>query len=77
MDEMDRLILQLRLAQAQEDIVSSARLVNEQRNRVAALERLGRHCAEERETLAYLERVEAAHTARCDRLRRRLDDDRE
>lgn len=75
MDEMDRLILQLRLAHAQEDIMSSAHLVNEQRNRVAALERLGHHCAEEQKTLAYLERVEAAHTARCDRLRRRLDDD--
>ncbi len=77
MDEMDRLTLQLRLAHAQEDTMSSVRIVKEQRNRVAALERLGRDCAAERETLAYLERVEGAHTARCDRRRRRLDDDRE
>ncbi len=77
MDEMDRLILELCLAQAQEDVTSSLRIVNEQRDRVAALERLGRDCADERETLAYLEQVEAAHTAHCDALRRRLNDDRE
>ncbi len=74
---MDRLILELSLAEEQEAVMSSARLVKEQRNRVAALERLGRDCAEERETLAYLELVEAAHAAHCDTLRRRLDDDRE
>ncbi len=44
MDGMDRLILELRLAEAQEDVMSSARLINEQRNRVAALKRIGRRC---------------------------------
>ncbi len=72
MDDMDRLILELCFAQAEEDVLSSAYIVKEQRNRIVALERIGGDCAEERELLAFLERVEAAHAVRHDTLRHRL-----
>ncbi len=74
MDDTDELILELRLAHAEEDILSSARIVKEQRKRVAALERLGGDCAEERELLAFLEHAEAVHVAHRDTLRRQLDE---
>ncbi len=73
MDDIGRLILELRLAQAEEDVISSAHIVKEQRKRIAALERIGGDCAKERELLAFLEHVEAAHAAHRDTLRHRLD----
>ncbi len=67
-------MLELRLADAERDMIDNALIIKELRERIAARERLGGDCAEERESLDFFMQVEAAHVAHCETLRRQLDE---
>ncbi len=62
-------MLQRRLTPAEELTAKGARLIAEQRERVAVLER---HCAEAKELLAHLEELRAMQIADVERIRREL-----
>ncbi len=74
MNELDELMLELRLSEAERDIVDNALIIKEIRKRIAARERLGFDCAEERERLDFFAQVEAAHVANCEKLRRQIEE---
>ena len=69
---MDRLIIELHLAQAERHVIESEHHVARQRELIATMERDGHDTLQARATLAQFEEMQALHRADRDRLRQEL-----